>query len=269
MSESAERHTRLFEEGVKRLSAATEAAIGVSENNIGKYHTGRQNRALFLLAKLIAHNMSMLAIIDRFLQSPSGARLLDHFSVAALGRTSVDASLITMYISHPTLTRDEWNLRRHVLYLHDLTSRRRFLGTAAEKRGEPLNIKSYGEMKTRLKVKITTYAEAVGHPKDRVAELLKGQLVFVDGARGAVREAGWEVSIFDFFQTYLSSFIHSHPVSFMRAEEHRISFSNPSEFQLQFCGMVADYAAACTEDVKERMGVFSDPNGGDPLGQVD
>jgi hypothetical protein len=269
MTESAEPHIRLFDDGVKRLNLATEAAVAVSERNMGVYHTGRQNRALFLLAKLIAHDMSILAIIDRYRFSAPGAALLDHFSIAALGRTSVEASLMTMYISHPTLTQDEWNLRRHILYLHDLTSRRRFLGTSAQKRDEVPFFENYGEAKNNLKTKITTYGKAVGYSDERITEFLKGQTIFVDGARGAVREAGWDVDAFDFYQTYLSSFVHSHPVSFMRADEHKISFSNPSPFQLGICGTIADLAAGCTEDVEKRMVVFSNSDGGDPLGQVD
>ena len=100
-------------------------------------------------------------------------------------------------------------------------------------------------------------------------KLTKGQMVFVDGARGAAREAGWDINEFDYVQSYLSAFVHSYPVSFMRADEHRISFSDPSDFQINFCEFAVRVAASTTELVERRMAAFSVPGAGDPLGQVD
>lgn len=257
----------MFDESVAHLERATEAAVIVSESNLGVYHTGRQNRALFLLAKLIAHDMSVLAILDCCRRSLPGTALLDHFSIASLARTIIDASLMTMYISHPDLQRDEWNLRRYVLYLHDLTNRKRFL-TSIQSADEAF-LSSYPRQKAAIIEKIRHFAKSLHIGAKVTDDLIKGQKVFVDGARGAVREAGWDVKHFDYVQSYFSAYVHSHPVSFMRAEEHQISFSNPSEFQLSFCALAVHTAADFTNRVQQRMAAFSVSGIGDTLEQVD
>ncbi len=256
-----------FNEAVAYLEKTTTAAVIVSESNMGVHHTGRQNRALFLLAKLIAHAMSMLVIINRYSNSPKGAALLDHFSIASLARVILDASLMTMYISHPSLQRDEWNLRRYVLYLHDLTNRKRFL-TAGQGADEAF-LSSYPGRKAALISKIRLFATSANVKSEIVEDLIKGQKPFVYGSRGAVREADWNVGQYDFIQSYLSAYVHSHPVSFMRAEEHQISFSDPADFQLNFSGFAISTAANYVDQVRDRMTAFSVTGIGDPLGQVD
>jgi hypothetical protein len=209
----------LFQEALVAHEKVTSAAVSISEANIGVHHTGRQNRTLFVFAKLIAHNMSIMACIGKCLDAPEGNAILDHFSVGALGRIAIDAGLMTMYLSEPSLTLSGWNLRRHVLYLHDLPNRKRFLEAPSP--------------------------------------------------RGAVREAKWEVAKFEFHQAYLSAHVHSHPVSFMLAEDHKISFSNPSKFQIGFCAYVLNACTEYLEDVNSRVISFSNPDIGDPLGQAD
>jgi hypothetical protein len=254
-------------ESIQLLEKATEAAVIISSSNIGINHTGRQNRALFLLAKLIAHDMSTLTILYAYRKSRKDTALLDHFSIASLARMILDTSLMTMYISHPSLSRDEWNLRRYVLYLHDLTNRKRFL--TANKSEDAAFLSSYQSKKAALTDKIRRFAKCLHLSKEVTADLTSGQKVFVEGARGVVREAGWNVREFDFYQSYFSAYIHSHPVSFMRADQHNISSSDPSDYQLNFCAHAIRMAAEYTERTEQRVAAFSASGSGDPLGQVD
>ena len=102
-------------------------AAKISDRALGVEHTGRQNRSLFIFAKLIAHCMAISVLVEKFRNAPEDAALLDHFSIATLARAVIDAALMVMYVSDPNLERDEWDLRRQVLFLHDLTNRKRFL----------------------------------------------------------------------------------------------------------------------------------------------
>ena len=56
----------------------------------------------------------------------------------------------------------------------------------------------------RLKV-IAQRSKELGLDEDRIEELSKGQLVFMDGVRGAVREAGLDVVEFDFMHVYVQN----------------------------------------------------------------
>ncbi|UDF29943.1 UNVERIFIED_ORG: hypothetical protein LHK14_01090 [Roseateles sp. XES5] len=259
-----------LEEGLDALETAISRAVVVSESCIGIIHTGRQNRALFLFAKLIANNMSVVTLVQTAVLAGKNASLLDHFSVASLGRIAIDTAIMTLYISEPSLTLAQWNLRRHVLYLHDATSRKRFLDAAVRAEGvtSQYHLEGYSERKTELHSAIDMYGAELGLPQDKLERLKKGD-VFVDGLRGAVREAGLNVDAWEHYNAYLSSFVHAHPVSFMRAEEHAISFEEPSKFQRELCGYVMEAIASCTEAVTTRVEAFCGDDAKDPLGMLD
>ncbi|TPM09817.1 hypothetical protein FJ960_03465 [Mesorhizobium sp. B2-3-11] len=245
------------------LDATISDSVGISDSNMGLVHTGRQNRALFVFSKITAHNLSTIELVEKGLETG----LLDHFSIATLGRASIDASLMTMYISEPGLDADAWNLRRHILYLHDLTNRKRFLSPLRE-RSQFAFFENYEEMKESLRSKIGEFASRLDFNSEQISKFREGQLVFHSGARGAVREAGWDSEDFEFLQAYFSAFVHTHPVSFMRVEDQEVSFSDPSSFQLFLCAFVLETITRYTELVNDRMREFSEPSTGDPLGHV-
>lgn len=93
--------------------------------------------------------------------------------------------------------------------------------------------------------------------------------MFVDGIRGAVREAGLSVELFDAHNAYLSQFVHGYPVSFMRADDHAISFEEPSEYQKYLSSYVMTAVADYTKAATARMNEFCGSAARDPLGQVD
>jgi hypothetical protein len=221
---------------------ATRDAIAISESRIGVDHTGRQNIALFIFAKLIAHCMSMGLILSKCQQVLESGGLLDHFSLATLGRAALDASVMTIYISDPNITRERWDLRRQIFRLHELFNRNRFLTAAGAKNQTPKMVffETYEQRKVTLRTRIDGLAKELGYSPEQIEGILKGQNVFIDGVRGAAREAGWDVDAFDFHQSYLSNWVHSHPVSFLRFTEQGISFSHPSDYQLNFCSTVLE-----------------------------
>lgn len=255
----------------RKLEQETENSVRISERNIGIVHTGRQNRALFVFAKLILHNMSVLSIAAKYLCDHAGRGLLDHFSIGTLGRASIDACLMTLYISTDGLSRDSWNLRRNVLYLHDLTTRKRFLSALCKvtDSDDPAFFESYPSAKAKIIENIERLAQKLEYSDDVIADLKKGQRVFIDGARGAVREAGLDVDLFDFQYSYLSAHVHSHPVSFMRGDEHNIKFEGASRFQINFVTLVLDSVFAYTNATNLRMDAFTIDEKSDHLGHIE
>ncbi|WP_316227717.1 hypothetical protein [Bradyrhizobium sp. SZCCHNR3015] len=254
------------------FEVAVRDAITISESRIGIDHTGRQNLALFVFAKLIAHCMSMGAILSHCRRVLQEAGLLDHFSLAALGRAALDASLMTMYISDPGLDRDRWDLRRRIFHLHELFNRKRFLTAAGAGAESVLKLpffETYEERKAALRSRIEILAAQLGYTPVQIEGFLKGQLVFIDGARGAAREAGWDADAFDFHQAYLSNWVHSHPVSFLRFDDQGISFSRPSEYQLHFCGTVLEITMPYVRNVTGRMTAFTGSSQFDKVGHLD
>jgi len=254
-----------------RFDKAIQAAVSISESRIGVDHTGRQNRALFIYAKLICHCLSIKLILDKYRNAPKGIGLLDHFSVATLSRATTDASLMTMYIAQPSLKQKEWELRRTILYLHELFNRKRFLtaSVAEADRGALPFFQTYETQKVKFRGQIETLAKQLLFSDKAIEELVTGQKAFVDGARGAAREAGWDLDRFDFQQAYLSNWVHSHPVSFIRADEQEISFSQPSEYQLAFCATVLEIVLPYLETTTSRMEKFTGSVNADPIGKLE
>ena len=251
------------------FDTATQRAVSISENRIGVFHTGRQNRVLMTFAKTITHAMSIQLIYGNAIKMRPEVGLLDHFSIGVLARSLIDSAIMTLYLSEPRLSKAEWDFRRHVLLIHDIANRRRFL-TAMRKHAKqstpPEEDEEYKRSRAEISAVIERRGKELSLPATRILDLSKGQTVFIDGVRGALREAGLDVEYFDFFHTYLSNHVHAHPVSYMRANEQRISFETPSDFQFYFCSLCLETGAEYLGAVTDRVAAFTGSESRDPNG---
>ncbi|EGP55766.1 hypothetical protein Agau_L101172 [Agrobacterium tumefaciens F2] len=253
----------------EKFNAATGRAILVSDRNVGQFHTGRQRRALMVFFKMTAHNLSMLELCAEFIENPDDETVLvDHFSIATLARASIDAALMTMYISEPSLTRTQWDFRRQLLFLHDANNRSRFL-KPLKKYGDIPFFETSDTIRDGIKEKIRTLGATLLLSEIAITDYQNGFSIFIDGVRGAAREAKWDIDMFEFHQSYLSAYVHTHPVSFMRADEHDLTFPGISNFQADFLHFVYTSATEYTDSVTARMDVFSEPGKGDPNGHLE
>lgn len=171
---------------------------------------------------------------------------------------------MTMYLSEPSFDISQWNLRRKVLFLHDLCNRKRFFGAVG--RGVNDRVRDgqaiLDALQSEMRYEIKDLARKLARTDSM--ELSSGSRVYVDGVRGALREAGWDVGQFDFQQAYLSNFVHSHPVSFPRAFEQNINFHDPSEAQYAAASMALGVSTSASKAVLVRARNFLGENG-DPL----
>lgn len=244
------------------------------DTNLGSQLSGRQLRVSYLLVKLLAHTDTLLNIIINHFQFRIDQKKwykikktrfypFDHHSICALGRVCFDAGLMLHYISEPSLSIQEWNLRRKVLYLHDLSNRHRFLKAADKMNSGDLPPEPDDKwIKDGIVSDINFHLIELGIDADD--RYTNGQMVFLSGVRGAVREAGWDLDEFEFQQVYLSNFVHSHPVSFMRAEEHRVDFATSSPAQFTSALVAVTSANLAADSSLERCRTFLAQDG-DPL----
>ncbi|UHS55504.1 hypothetical protein [Agrobacterium vaccinii] len=248
---------------------ATQEAVSVSQRNIGNIHTGRQRRALAVFSKFIVHNMAIRSMMSGYSSDPDSETLLDHFSCAVLARSSIDAALMTMYISEPRLSLKQWDFRRQLLYLHDINNRSRFLKPLRKQGLDVPFFDTNEDVKSDIQQNIMSLGPSLLYSQEKIAEYAKGLHLFVDGVRGAARESEWDIDEFEFNQAYLSAYVHSHPVSFMRFDEHDIKFGGASEFQIDFCRYIVTMVTMYTKSVVARMDKFSVPDKGDPNGHLE
>lgn len=238
---------------------------------VGRPLSGRQLRVSYLLLKLLAHIDSLINIIQnhfqyridqtkRFKWRRTRFYPFDHHSICSLGRVCFDAALMLHYLSEPSLNISAWNLRRKVLYLHDISNRHRFLKFAKKIAKDRLREEIDDQwIIDGLVADILTHLSELGQADD--PSFTNGQMVFVDGVRGAVREAGWDVNEFEFQQAYLSNFVHTHPVSYMRATEHAFDFENPSPAQYAAAFIAVSVSLNTAISANERCQSFLSADG--------
>lgn len=246
---------------------------------VGRPLSGRQLRVSYLLLKLLAHIDSLLNIIQNHFQYriDQKKRLkwgrtrfypFDHHSICSLGRVCFDAALMLHYLSEPSLNIAEWNLRRKVLYLHDISNRHRFLKFAKKIAKGSLQEEIDDKwIRDGIIADILVHLGELGRATD--PNFTNGQMVYVDGVRGAVREAGWDVNEFEFQQAYLSNFVHTHPVSYMRATEHAIDFENPSPAQYAAALIAVTVSLSTAVSANERCLNFLSKDGDKLAGYFD
>ena len=231
---------KAFDTALEQLDDCLNSAVAISGSRIGVVHTGRQNQILMSYAKTITHCMSLHKLSSKPQSMPEGNRLLDHFSAAALARCIVDSGIMTLYLSEPSLTLPQWDLRRHILFLHDLTNRKRFLTSLVKAQG--------------------------GGPKppffDNYDETKRGLLSVIDNRCN-------DLNTFDFLHSYFSNHVHSHPVSLLRANEQMISFESPSPFQLGLCATALSAATDYLSAVNARVQAFTGDIIRDPVGPLE
>lgn len=243
------------------------AAVGLSDAREGVYHTGRQRRVLAVFSKTILHAMALESLVAHPIRD--GIGLLDHFTTGTIARAIIDASLMTVYLSEPSLSHPQWLLRREVLHLHELTNRKRLLEPSGKLQPEEAEklpfFETYETAKQESRLRVLRYCEELGIDAAKTAKLQEGQFVFIDGGRGAAREAGWDLHAHEFEQAYYSAYVHTHPVSFMKMDEQEISWSIPSNFQKGFVSMALASATRYLEWSNARIESFTGEEARDPL----
>ncbi len=225
---------------------ALSEAVFASNRGFGQLKGWQGHWASFLHTRTIVTTMTIFDVIDAAIESRGRERPLDHFSVASIARTAVEAALMMLYISDPNLTSDEWELRHLILQLHDTSHRSRMFRPreTGENGGEIKRMRTeYRFHIDRIIAEIRTNPEFTKLEVEQRDRIVSCREYYVGGIRNVVRKAGWDVSDYDFFESYLSAYIHSMPMSFFRAEEHCVDFKAVSEFQYALCGTALAWVA--------------------------
>ncbi|UVO32262.1 hypothetical protein [Bradyrhizobium arachidis] len=184
--------------------------------------------------------------------------VLDHPSIAVIGRMIVDAAILFGYISDLHIANDEWELRMHILELHDITSRGRISGHLDKmKLGDEdgLENEKRQERKRTLRKLISESPQFKALDQERQKKIVDGSEVYLRGLRAAVREMGQDVNHFDAIWANTSNFVHTHPASHSRSEALFVDqAANTLDLKNQFLQMdvVLDYCAGWLKFVVER-----------------
>lgn len=244
-----------FTDGLGDLEAKLQEAVAVSESHRGQASGNWSGIwGSILHARVILNASSMIKIIEAATTQPAGSQLLDHFSVASIARTAMEAGVMALYVTDPTADADDFEMRRKVFLLHDTCHRTRMFKPGEKQNTAVKEMRDmYREKISELKSELEVMPKFSALSEETRKRILDGRDFYVGGVRGALKLIGWEKDEYEFFESYFSSYVHSMPVSFLRVEEHEIDFSTISDFQYALCGTAAYAVAGTLERTTKRM----------------
>lgn len=220
-----------------------------------------------IFVRVIQNCNSITTLISSTDRHQSQFGKLDHFSVASIARTGIEACLMIMYLTKLNLSEDELWLRKWILDLHDLTNRHRMfkhMSKVSDSAGlesvldSSSGLKEYELARSYITGKIVSSKIFLKLDKESRDRILSGQAVFINGLRGAVRESRIDVSLYDYVTSYLSAFVHSHPISFHRYVEKRYEQNNFDEYQRFLCAFSLENLGLFLREATQRMNSATD-----------
>jgi hypothetical protein len=135
---------------------------------------------------------------------------LDHSSIAVLSRAIIESSIMYWYLMEE-VSEEEWDFRLQVMRVHDASSRvrlfKRLVVDEAQNQRDTLK---------GLRDELTTMPLFCRRPKEQQVKLSAGEMIYVNGMRSVVGNMNFDEEYFDSVYNYLSSYVHSSPLSYFR-----------------------------------------------------
>jgi|GEM_PF-5819313 len=176
---------------------------------------------------------------------------LDHFSIAVVVRSIIEAALMLFYVSETGLSEEQRKLRRDVLFLSDCHTRLRMFKAL----GDNDEAEKGRTIADELKERISSNPEFAKLQKDERTKIMRGLSAYVGGVRGVIRTAGLSTEWYDSIYVPLSSFTHSTTYSFMDMTERKIA-TGRSDYAHYSAGMSLFYVEEIISLVVQRMENF-------------
>jgi hypothetical protein len=224
----------LFKKEKRRLVAAVKIATTVSKAAANRAPAPNIVMASYVFTRMCICADTLLYVLQRDIGN-SKELTLDHYSIGVLARNIIESTLMFHYLSEDGVSEEDWQVRRGILTLHDVTLRvRLFKGLSSDKEYQ-LAKTTMEEMRRLLQTLPAFKAIDV----ERQKKLLSGQEMYVKGMRSILKLLAFDDDYFDGMYAYLSSQVHISPSSFFWTEK-RLSFNKPASYQYYF----ASYAVA-------------------------
>jgi hypothetical protein len=189
-------------------------------------------------ASIIHTKMSTNAIS---METLCRSEILDHSAVMTICRMIIEGMTLFYYLIEK-VEDIQWQCRELVLKLHDSCARIKLL--RAHLRKDEYQDISDERKSLQAELNKNSYFQML--PVEQQKKLLTGEHIFVGGMRAAAtRAAGWREENFIALYNYFSSHSHSAPMSFMRFNQHKVDFSEPSEIQRNMVAMAINVAEFC------------------------
>jgi hypothetical protein len=207
---------------------------------------------LFFRLGMVGNSLLTLCVSEmRHHESePTNISVLDDSSIASLGRTLLETCVMFMYISEPAVSEDEWLLREAVLELHGLKARHRMAKHCGLLEAEPVDLH---EIMSTLEQTILANPILQRLDAERQKKVLAGGELYINGRRGAIKEAGFDVEHFEGMYVFLSNHAHAGPVSFHHTGSTKMASGVAPDFQYRTSGLALEYGMGALDLACQRM----------------
>jgi hypothetical protein len=217
------------------------AVMGGFSNQVSMVLTGfptdqKGELSSLIHAKMCAHARSIGAIYK--------SSMFDHSAIFSIARMIVEAMTMFYYIQENVIE-EEWEFRYLVLRIHDTTCRIKLFRSYQDNDGYADLVSQRDKILNDIR-QHSLFSLYEKQTKDRI---LSGEEVFIGGMRRYAEKSGWDEKVFTGVYAYLSSHVHSYPMSYFMNSKYSIDYFAPSDFQLGISGFAIEIAAACVRRV--------------------
>lgn len=200
-------------ERVSALSGTLKECMNLSHDHAGiRAETSRHFYASVLFTSLISRAASLAVLLP---SSPWASKLIEHWdyaSVAGIVRTMLEIRIAYYYLCTDDCSDDEWQCRWNTFNLHDCMARKKLFEAMADANSASEFDAPAAELRTRLMANSYFGTLTSGQQK----QVLRGNSAYLSPLEDISEKAGLEKSKFRWLYIFLSSHVHSLPMSFYR-----------------------------------------------------
>lgn len=135
---------------------------------------------------------------------------LDHSSIAVLCRAIIETSIMYWYLMEE-VSEDEWEFRLRVMKIHDAASRVRLFKPVIANEAD-----NQRAVLQALRIKLAAMPLFQKRTAQQQKKLSGGEVIYVNGMRSVVESMNFDETYFDSVYNYLSTYVHSTPLSYFR-----------------------------------------------------
>jgi len=224
---------------VLRIASTLSSEVGGRPSD-----SGRQYWSSVVYTKLVVSTKTLLDICPY----PKANSHWDLSSVASIVRGNVELWLFFVWFCVETADPDNWYFRTRVFWLMDNRARYRL----NEDAGTDVKAEEYGKRRDEIRIELDRSPIFVALPEKKKNEILKGdKSPYIQD--DILERIGVSKSFFRMYYRFLSSFVHTGPISIYRMAEHRRGNGEENPYDRAYIGtairMATQVLASCAYEM--------------------
>jgi hypothetical protein len=246
----------LYQESLASFDSILVDAINVSQAVAGRMTDAKPWWASVLFTRLCNTAMSLLVITPRSRLSRDDREHWDFSAIATLARNLVECYFVFFYLAVEPVDEDEWQCRLNLMHLHDCTTRLRMFRDFGS---SDVEIKGFEAQVEELRERLQKLHYFNALPEKQQKKFLKGDNAFLLSQDDLLSRMGEEIAPFRGMYRFLSTHVHSFPVSFYRMADQNRGRGLENTVEKGYIATTLSFAKeAIRRATKEMVAIFPD-----------